>query len=420
MIDIIIETGQRYAAEFSQYSKEFPIIAGSVSLWLLGFMASFREYPKKVWEAIVKQSTTTITITSTQYAYHSMVKWFQSKGLSKKCRSIKLNSGRWGEDAESVKSIGYGSHIFWHNCLPIKINVEQQETQSHRERDAITMTVLGRSHDVFDRMIKEAEQLEKGIGVKLNRYVDGYWEDLGTQRPRPLSSVHIERHLKVEILTHVQRFTAGREWHAEQHLPYQTGILLSGPPGTGKTSIIKAIASEINYEINILNTSKLMYIESAFQKLPKKSLIVIEDVDTEEAMHQRNESPPETTGRGGQQEGNNNNDNKLTFVSLADVLNTIDGLVEGDGRILILTTNRPDKIDKALIRAGRIDLHVRLGYATEETVRMFFNSFYKGYTVPADFKIKTEVSPADIQRTILENIDNPENVINKLRGEINE
>ena len=99
-------------------------------------------------------------------------------------------------------------------------------------------------------------------------------------------------------------------------------------------------------------------------------------------------------------------DDQLTLASL---LNVLDGTLEATGRMLILTTNYPDKLDKALIRKGRIDLTVEFKLATKDVVLKMFSSFYDE-EFPEDLasKIPDENwTPADISAVLFKNFDFP-------------
>lgn len=91
-------------------------------------------------------------------------------------------------------------------------------------------------------------------------------------------------------------------------------------------------------------------------KAPSKSIILIEDVD---AMFE---------GR-----KNTINANALTYSGF---LNTIDGVRSQEGRMVIMTTNHKEKLDPALLRPGRIDLSIKLNYATKFQVQKLFERFF--------------------------------------------
>merc|ERR1711915_153550 len=65
---------------------------------------------------------------------------------------------------------------------------------------------------------------------------------------------------------------------------------------------------------------------------------------------------------------------KLTLASLLEVL---DGVMEMDGRMLIITTNYPEKLDKALIRPGRIDMEVHFGPMTSKNIMEMFEYYFE-------------------------------------------
>ena len=67
-------------------------------------------------------------------------------------------------------------------------------------------------------------------------------------------------------------------------------------------------------------------------------------------------------------------DDKLT---LSFILNVIDGIRETPGRIMIITSNFYEKLDKALIRPGRIDICLQMKLASREIIHCMFNHFYK-------------------------------------------
>lgn len=84
-------------------------------------------------------------------------------------------------------------------------------------------------------------------------------------------------------------------------------------------------------------------------------------------------------GRGGRHGGSNEqNSNRQpgTGISLSGLLNAIDGVATHEGRILIMTTNHPEKLDAALIRPGRVDMKIKFRLAMHEQVRELFIRMY--------------------------------------------
>jgi chaperone BCS1 len=73
-------------------------------------------------------------------------------------------------------------------------------------------------------------------------------------------------------------------------------------------------------------------------------------------------------------------------ISLAGLLNVIDGVAAQEGRILIMTTNCPSKLDDALLRPGRVDVKVEFTLATKEQIRSIF---YRMYSTKLDKKQTT-------------------------------
>ena len=99
--------------------------------------------------------------------------------------------------------------------------------------------------------------------------------------------------------------------------------------------------------------------------------------------------------------------NKLTLATLLEVL---DGVMEMDGRMLIITTNYPEKLDKALIRPGRIDMKVHFGPMTSKNILEMFEHYFK-IDVPSEFDTTLltdgKWTPAEVTQVFLNTMHNP-------------
>lgn len=150
-------------------------------------------------------------------------------------------------------------------------------------------------------------------------------------------------------------------------LPQNLGLLFFGPPGCGKTSVIKALAQYTKRHL-IMISLKLMndpnHLKQAICSTIinskhiqySKSIIVIEDIDTVDV----------------------NRTNK--DIDIGTLLNVIDGVIETKGRILIITSNHPDKIDKAILRPGRIDHKIEFNYPDKAIIEEMLQYYYRDFS----------------------------------------
>ena len=155
-----------------------------------------------------------------------------------------------------------------------------------------------------------------------------------------------------------------KEFYEELGIPYKLNILFEGLPGTGKTSLIYTIASELKRDIAILNFNKDVddnVFMRALRRLPKKAIFVLEDIDV--LFKERKE-----------------NDNYKSMISFSGLLNSLDGMAFKDDLITIMTTNYECNLDIALKRPGRIDKSLNFSFAKESQVKSMYYKFFKNNT----------------------------------------
>jgi chaperone BCS1 len=408
-------------------------------------MFLFKSIPQKIIEFILYHFTTKLFISSMDSCYFSLVKLFQENNIVCKARSLRFMNGRYGGSEKIDKSIGSGSHYLFYKGWPIKINYNIEKTLYDNEKIHITLTKLGRSHKLFDELRKELQNLIKNenepnklIVYNFNR-TDHIWQ-LGTKIiKRNFDTIFIEEDIKKRLLNHLDNFYAKEKWYYERGIPYQTGICLHGPAGTGKTSIVKGLASYYNKSICILRSSELDDLPHALKQLPSDSFIVIEDIDTssivmerepkktlEESLYtletksNRNEGVtvdssdiPALYGRSNKNNKANNDFNQdalYTKVLLSDVLNAMDGIISIEKRVIVFTTNHIEKLDRALIRPGRIDCIEKIDYISYNQFKRFCTLFYKETITEDDMNklntvystLKETVTVAELQKNFMQ------------------
>ena len=192
-----------------------------------------------------------------------------------------------------------------------------------------------------------------------------YWDLLSKAPKRPLSTLYLKENEKDDIMSVTNKFFSPdtRQVYLSFGIPYKSVQLIHGPPGTGKTSLIKAIASDLDCDLYILPISKDMLdtnLVDAFsyisEKEEKERIIVIEDIDT--------------VFDGERKEGDNNNG-----ITLQAFLNCLDGFTCVEGTMLFLTANKPEVLDYAMIRSCRIDNKIKLDYADKYQTKSMFTAF---------------------------------------------
>lgn len=245
----------------------------------------------------------------------------------------------------------------------------------------------------------------------------------------------------------VDFFINNKRWYEEKGVPYTLGLLLHGVPGAGKTSCIKSIAKDTNRHIlnirlspsttvtqlnNLFYSPQVSVINQGETKvfdIPiDKRILVLEDVDclsdvvldrkhvkeeTEEKAVEKKDGSGHPLGLSSQMPmGLHTNE----ALNLSTLLNILDGVLEQPGRIIIMTSNHPEKLDKALIRPGRIDVIVHFNYCKKHEIAEIVQAFTNHKMSDAELQrvIEDHFTPAEVTQIIFENFDDIQAAIQNL------
>ncbi|XP_058113658.1 AAA-ATPase At3g50940-like [Magnolia sinica] len=305
-------------------------------------------------------------------------------------------------------------------------------------------------HSVYlPHVMEEAANIKfKNRELKLytNRSVDDhgrFWSSVPFSHPSTFDTVAIDPVLKEEIKSDLLNFVNRQKYYSRVGRAWKRGYLLYGPPGTGKTSLIAAIANFLEFDIYDLELTAVMS-NSELRKLligtSSKSVIVVEDVDCTLDLSDRNKQfvkkerecgdfMMETEEKMGEKERNDGGV-KFSMVSLSGVLNFVDGLWSSCGgeRLIIFTTNHKEKLDQALLRAGRMDKHIHLSYCEFDA----FKTLARNYLDTDDHKLFGEIeevlvaakmTPADVAEIFMSCNDDADvgmrNVLEEMKRRLN-
>ena len=330
---------------------------------------------------------------------------------------------------------GPGRHILRYKNAFLLVNRVREAKAIDIQRgtpwETITVTALYAQRHALQEVLAEAHGLAKqsteGKTIVYTARTSS-WEKFGEpRRKRPLASVILDQGIKESIVSDVKQFLKSGKWYHDRGIPYRRGYLLHGPPGSGKSSFIQALAGELDYNIAIINLSERGMTDDRLSFLltviPQRTLVLLEDADAA------------FTNRRTQTDAHGYQGANVTFSGL---LNALDGVASTEQRIHFLTTNHIDRLDSALVRPGRVDFSVRLDDVTRWQSEKLWDRFYGGLDERGVHKAlfmkqldrlgviddekgrkanpNVGISAAALQGLFLYNKDNPEGAVSMTPG----
>lgn len=207
---------------------------------------------------------------------------------------------------------------------------------------------------------------------------------------------------KSELISMLQKFQAGALYPAHVPMDNKLGILLYGPPGTGKTGTISAVANMLGRSIMIINFAEITTCQQLDEIMdPQKYseyIYVFDEFDcvldvisgVKGGGEKKKESAAANWGNmllfaeGEERKSiieamkSGRSHKEDAPIDMAYLLQKFDGLESAENRIIIATTNNPDKINPALLRPGRFDIKICLGLCSPQMIADILTNFYKG------------------------------------------
>lgn len=403
------------------FLSENELASGGIAIALAtSLIYKLRALPNMAWEWIKRRSLVRIEVLNSDPLYERICEWISKQPQSARFRSTTaLTRVEEGTGVRGKRGVYFvpspGRHVLKIGRHRVLVDRERDaagtggnDFAALLRRESIRLIGMLWARKSIEGALREATKVDRSTDIDVLIARGDYWQTLGKVPRRMLSSLVYDDALGNRLLADARRFLQSQNWYADRGIPWRRGYLMYGPPGNGKSSLVRAIASELQMGMAIVNLSEYGMSDASLLKLlsevGRDSILLLEDID---CVFENREA-----------------DKAAKHVTFSGLLNAIDGVAAAEGRVLFMTTNRLDKLDDALIRPGRIDMRAEVRNATQEQALMLFGRFFpeadRRLAIQFASSIEDgEYSMADLQGRLLLHVDDPEaaaRTMNRMRA----
>ncbi|PVG02471.1 P-loop containing nucleoside triphosphate hydrolase protein [Serendipita vermifera] len=272
------------------------------------------------------------------------------------------------------------------------LRIRRSKKTDGSELGMLSISVVARSNAILKQLVLQAKkEYEQECVDRVQIYFadqHGSWRWTDSRHKRPLSSIVLNPGVIEMLLADAKDFLRSERWYANRGIPYRRGYLLHGTPGSGKSSLIHAIAGELALDVYVVSLSASWVNDSSLTtllgRIPARSILLLEDIDAAFTRSTSRDSDStgapdanKTIGPEKKEEAENNTKAAdVNTLTLSGLLNALDGMQASESRILFCTTNHLERLDPALSRPGRMDVWIEFRNASKHQAEGLFRNFF--------------------------------------------
>ena len=146
---------------------------------------------------------------------------------------------------------------------------------------------------------KEQKKTLKLFTLKDQSMHGDRWQSVNLDHPATFETLAMDAEAKREIMEDLERFVRRKEFYRKVGKTWKRGYLLFGPPGTGKSSLIAAMANYLQfdvYDLELTDVRRNSDLRKLLISTANRSILVVEDIDCSLELHDRFAKPPKPKG----------------------------------------------------------------------------------------------------------------------------
>ncbi|EIM80091.1 P-loop containing nucleoside triphosphate hydrolase protein [Stereum hirsutum FP-91666 SS1] len=404
------------------------VVDGMKLVVLGGTVETARRVSSSAWSSFVNSFFLTAHFSEEDYPYDWLMLWLSRRPEWQRSREFETTTssssqGQYGyrggenafgeEDGEEEDAPGKArvrvvfqptmdtTHTIFYRGHWLR--VKRGRKGHYSGYDTLSISVVARNNSVLKQLVLQAKKEYEAEAVHRIQiyFADSYgsWRWTDSRHKRPMSSIVLNPGVKEMLVADTHDFLRSEKWYADRGIPFRRGYLLYGVPGSGKSSLIHAIAGELLLDIYVVSLSSSWINDSTLTTLmgrvPSRCIVLLEDLDaaftrsltrSDKKSDKSGEKDKEKKGSDNEEEDSGSshrhrrrhkeNISDTNTLTLSGLLNALDGVAASEGRILFATTNHLERLDPALCRPGRMDVWVEFKNASRWQAEHLFRNFF--------------------------------------------